>query len=428
MRAARLRPIFPKMSPMRTALLACLLLACQPLPAGVAPYRTEEALGGLTFSQPLGIAEVPGSRDALLVLEKTGTVQWVSGLASGRPAKRTFLDLTQPRDGKLVDSGECGLLGLALHPRFAENGQAFVYYSLKVDGKLHQRLSRLTARKGADGQPVLDPSSEQPLVSQLDPAANHNGGDVHFGPDGYLYFSCGDGGAGGDAFDHGGHIDKGFFAAVFRIDVDRRPGNLRPNPDTAVHADARGEAFYAIPADNPFIGATSHRGKPVDPAKLRTETWATGLRNAWRFAYDAPTRTWMAGDVGQNLFEEVDRLEAGQDYGWPLREGKQAFGKAKPVPGLAEPVVDYGRRPDSKVGSVTGGRVYRGKALPGLVGTYVFADFATREIFALRTDAQPATCAVIADAPTIAGFGENPADGELLLCSMGTGKVLKLTK
>lgn len=413
---------------MRIALLSLGLIAGLSLPAGQPQYRTEDALGGLTFSQPLGIAEVPGSRDALLVLEKTGTVQWVSGLASGQPAKRAFLDLTQPRDGKLETNGECGLLGMALHPRFAENGQAFVYYSLNLDGRLHQRLSRFSARKGADGRILLDPASEQPLISQLDPAGNHNGGDVHFGPDGYLYFSCGDGGKANDAFDHGGRIDKGFFAAVFRIDVDRRPGNPRPNPDAAVHTDAKGEAFYAVPADNPFIAAKTHRGQPVDAARLRTETWATGLRNAWRFAYDAETRTWMAGDVGQNLFEEVDVLEAGKDYGWPLREGKQAFGKAQAIPGLAEPIADYGRHKGSTAGSVTGGRIYRGKAVPALAGTYVFADFATREIYALKTDVQPPACVVIGEAPTIAGFGENPADGELLLCSMGTGKVLRLAR
>jgi len=415
---------------MRPVLSTLCLLAALATAADQPTYRAEDAFPGLTFSQPLGIAAVPGSRDSLLVLEKTGTVQLVTGLASGQPTKRTFLDLTHPRDGKLEAAGECGLLGMALHPRFAENGQAFVYYSLSIDKKLHQRVSRFTVRKAAAGE-MLDPATEQPLISQLDPAGNHNGGDVHFGPDGYLYFSCGDGGKANDAFDHGGHIDKGFFAAVFRIDVDRRPGNLRPNADAAVHTDAKGEAFYAVPADNPFVGSTVHRGKAVDPARLRTETWATGLRNAWRFAYDAPSRTWWTGDVGQNLIEEVDVLEPGKDYGWPLREGKQAFGKAQAVPGLAEPIIDY----DRKVGaSVTGGRVYRGKALPELAGKYVCADFASGRILVLSAVGAPTQAAEnitlreIARAPTVAGFGENPADGELLLCSMGTGKVLRLAR
>lgn len=415
---------------MRTVLLALTTLTASLHGAEATTYRTEDALRGLTFSQPLGIAEIPGSRDSLLVLEKTGTVQLVSGLASGKPTKRTFFDLTQPRDGKLETNGECGLLGLALHPRFAENGQAYVYYSLKVGGKLHQRLARFTLRKDASGA-VLDAASEQPLISQLDPAGNHNGGDVHFGPDGYLYFSCGDGGAANDAFDHGGHIDKGFFAAVFRIDVDGRPGSLRPSADVAVHADAKGEPYYAVPADNPFVGATAHRGKPINATKLRTETWATGLRNAWRFAYDAPSRTWMTGDVGQNLIEEVDVLAAGKDYGWPIREGHQAFGKAQPLDGLAEPIATY----DRKLGaSVTGGRVYRGKALPDLVGKYVCADFASGRVLVLAAIGEPTVAAErnllseIARAPTVAGFGESPVDGELLLCCMGTGKVLRLAR
>jgi len=418
------------MHAMRPALSLLCLAAALATAADQPGYRAENALGDMTFSQPLGITEVPGDNDSLVVLEKTGTAQLVTGLRDGRPAKRTFLDLTQPRDGKLEAAGECGLLGMALHPRFAENGQAYVYYSLKIGGKLHQRVSRFTARKAPEGGLVLDAASEQPLVSQPDPAGNHNGGDVHFGPDGYLYFSCGDGGKANDAFDHGGHVDKGFFAAVFRIDVDRKPGNPPPNPDPAVHTDAKGEAFYAVPADNPFIGARTHRGRPVDAAKLRTETWATGLRNAWRFAYDAPTRTWMTGDVGQNLIEEVDVLEAGKDYGWPLREGKQAFGKAEPVPGLADPIVDY----DRKLGaSVTGGRVYRGKALPELVGKYVCADFASGRILMLADvgttgQAGDRRLVEIARAPTIAGFGVDPSDGELLLCSMGTGKVLRLTR
>ncbi len=411
---------------MRTVLLAFSMLTVTLTGAEAGTYQTEDALGGLSFNQPLGITAIPGSQDSLLVLEKTGTAQLVTGLKTGRPTKRTFLNLTQPRDGKLETNSECGLLGMALHPRFAENGQAYVYYSLKIGGKLHQRIARFTLRKDSSGD-VLDPSTEQPLISQLDPAGNHNGGDIHFGPDGYLYFSCGDGGAANDAFDKGRHIDKGFFAAVFRIDVDCRPGNLRPNADPSVHTDDQGEAFYRVPADNPFIRTRTHRGQSVDVAKLRTETWATGLRNAWRMSYDEPTRTWLTGDVGQNRIEEIDVLVAGKDYGWPVREGDQAFGKAKPMSGLTEPIAVY----DRTIGaSITGGRVYRGKTLNELVGTYICADFATGRVLAMRKTGGRSnwTCEEISRAPTVAGFGENPANGELLLCSMGTGKVLRLVR
>ncbi len=408
-----------RIAPLILALLSSRLIAG----SEALTYRTVDALGGLTFNQPLALAEIPGEKDRLLVLEKNGTVQLVTGLSENKPSKRIFFDITQPRDGKFESGGECGLLGLAVHPRFAENHEVYVYYSLKIGGKLHQRVSRF--KTSASDPWLVDTASEQPLISQLDPASNHNGGDVHFGPDGYLYFSCGDGGAANDSFDHGGHIDKGFFAAIFRIDVDRRPGNRRPNADIAVHTDAKGEALYAIPADNPFAQTTTHRGKPVDGAKLRTETWATGLRNAWRFAYDSESRTWMTGDVGQNLIEEVDVVEAGKDYGWPVREGRQAFGKATAIPGLAEPLCDY----DRKLGaSVTGGIIYRGKALPELVGAYIFGDFASGRIFSVQPE-QVGSLKTIAKEPnSVVSFGTNPADGELLFCNMGAGKVLKLTR
>ena len=409
---------------MRIASLFLALLSSNLIAGNEAlAYQAVDALGGLTFKQPLGLAKIPGQKDRLLVLEKNGTVQLVTGLDEKKPAKRLFFDLTQPRDGKFESGGECGLLGLALHPRFEDNREVYVYYSLKINGKLHQRVSRF--KTSAADPWLVDTASEQPLISQLDPASNHNGGDVHFGPDGYLYFSCGDGGAGNDAFDHGGHIDKGFFAAIFRIDVDRRPGNQKPNPDIAIHTDAKGEALYAIPADNPFIRSTKHRGMPVDAAKLRTETWATGLRNAWRFAYDAESRTWMTGDVGQNLIEEVDVLEAGKDYGWPVREGRQAFGKAASIPGIIEPLCDY----DRKLGaSVTGGIIYRGKALPELTGSYIFGDFASGRIFSVNPRRANSFTTIAKEPNSVVSFGINPADGELLICNMSSGKVLKLTR
>ena len=409
---------------MRIASLFLALLSSNLIAGNEAlAYQAVDALGGLTFKQPLGLAKIPGQKDRLLVLEKNGTVQLVTGLDEKKPTKRLFFDLTQPRDGKFESGGECGLLGLALHPRFEDNREVYVYYSLKINGKLHQRVSRF--KTSAADPWLVDTASEQPLISQLDPASNHNGGDVHFGPDGYLYFSCGDGGAGNDAFDHGGHIDKGFFAAIFRIDVDRRPGNQKPNPDIAIHTDAKGEALYAIPADNPFIRSTKHRGMPVDAAKLRTETWATGLRNAWRFAYDAESRTWMTGDVGQNLIEEVDVLEAGKDYGWPVREGRQAFGKAASIPGIIEPLCDY----DRKLGaSVTGGIIYRGKALPELTGSYIFGDFASGRIFSVNPRRANSFTTIAKEPNSVVSFGINPADGELLICNMSSGKVLKLTR
>jgi len=284
--------------------LLAAVLATAPLHADDA-VSIEPAFPGMSFSLPVALSPYPGRSDAFFVVEKGdpdpaaknaflgGKIQLVEGLAGGQPTKRTVFQL-QVKEGKFEAGGECGLLGLAVHPNVEKNGQVFVYYSLKINGKLHQRLSRFLVSKEKPFK--IDAETEQPLLTQADPASNHNGGDVHFGPDGYLYFSCGDGGAGGDAFNTAGFINKGFHAGVFRIDVDKLPGSLAPNPHPSVVVDAKGEAFYAIPADNPFVKATSHRGQAIEPKSVRTETWATGLRNPWRFSFDPKTGACFTGD------------------------------------------------------------------------------------------------------------------------------------
>ena len=406
---------------MRLILPFCLLANL--LVANDLPYRTENALDGLTFSQPLGLAHAPNDRDTLYVLEKTGIIMAVRGLSSGKPSKQPFLDLTQPRDGKLETSSECGVLGLAFHPNYERNRHLFVFYSLKVGGKLHQRISRFTA--ASDGRSA-DPASEVVFISQPDPAANHNGGDLHFGPDGMLYIACGDGGAADDRFDTSRRIDGGFFSAVYRIDVDQRPGGLKPNPHEAVIRGADGEAHYLIPADNPFLRTRHHRGEEVKMANLRGETWATGLRNAWRISYDAQTRRWFTGDVGQNEIEEVDILVPGGDYGWSVREGSKTFGRAKGVVGrgrIIDPIFQYGRDLGA---SITGGLIYRGKAQPELTGAYIYGDFASGRIFALREQSGRWQNQTLAKDGSVASFGFNPANGDLLFCNMGGGTVRRL--
>lgn len=408
---------------MRNALAVLALAACLAAQDKL-PYRTENALGDLSFQQPIGLALAPEERDRLFVLEKGGRIQMVTGLA-GQPRKSVFLELTEPRDGPIQTQSECGVLGLAFHPRFASNRQVYVFYSLKVGGKLHQRVSRFTAAKDAW---TVDRSTEEPLISQPDEAGNHNAGDLHFGPDGYLYLACGDGGAADDRFDTARRIDAGFHAGVFRIDVDLRSGNLPPNPHEAVCLDPSGKPRYLVPADNPFLGAREHRGEPVDPARIRGETWATGLRNVWRMSYDAPSRRWFCGDVGQNEIEEINLLVPGGDYGWSLREGPKAFAKAKGKPSsrLIEPIHHYGRDIGA---SVTGGAIYRGPSLRELSGAYVFADFASGRIIALRErGGRWDNGEVIARDATVAGFGQHPATGELLFASMGKGTVRRLVK
>ena len=434
------------------ALLFSLLLGMTSVVAQESVVSLEPAFPDIRFSLPVAVAPLPGSKDAVFIIEKGdpvvapsadkkkakggdflgGKVQMISGLAAGKPVKTEVFQLN-PKDGKFDAAGECGFLGFAVHPKYKENKQVFVYYSLRIEGKLYQRVSRFLL---SSVQPFkVDPQSEQPFITQLDPAANHNGGDLHFGPDGYLYISCGDGGAGGDAFDTAGFINKGFHAAVFRIDVDKKAGNPAPNPHDSVITDAQGQAFYAIPADNPFLKATSHRGRPVEPASVRTETWATGLRNAWRFSFDPQTGACFAGDVGQGLYEEIDVLVSGGDYGWHDVEGFHLFnqkdsGGKKAKPALAPatafkaPIHEY----DRKLGnSVTGGVVCRGDRVPAIAGAYVFADFASGRIFSLHDNGGEWKSQEIARDATVAGFGHDPSNGDVLVASL-TGQVKRIVR
>ena len=429
-----------KPSTLSTILLAAVLVTA-PLRAADS-VSVEQAYPGMSFSLPVAITPYPGRTDAFFVVEKGdpdpagkgnffgGKIQLVEGLKSGQPTKRTVFQL-QVKDGKFEAGGECGLLGLAVHPNVDKNGQVFVYYSLKINGKLHQRVSRFLVSKEKPFK--IDPASEQPLVSQADPASNHNGGDLHFGPDGYLYFSCGDGGAGGDAFNTAGFINKGFHAAVYRIDVDKRPGNLPPNAHASVPVDAQGAAFYAVPADNPFVKATTHRGQALEPKSVRTETWATGLRNAWRFSFDPKTGACFTGDVGQNLYEEIDILVSGGDYGWSEVEADHIFNKkdasakqgpAKPAAASAyvAPIYEYDRKLG---GSVTGGVVCRSERIPAIRDAYVFGDYASGRLFAIKEKGGKWTGDVIAKDMTIAGFGHDPVNGDVLFVTL-SGQLKRL--
>ena len=437
------------------ALLYSLLLGTTSAVAQDAVVSLEPAFPEMKFSLPVAISPLPGSKDVVFVVEKGdpapapaadksgdkkkkasaffgGKVQMISGLVGGQPVKREVFQLN-PKDGKFDAAGECGFLGFAVHPKYKENKQVFVYYSLRIDGKLHQRVSRFLL---SSVEPFLvDPQSEQPFITQLDPAANHNGGDLHFGPDGYLYISCGDGGAANDAFDTAGYINKGFHAAVYRIDVDKKPGNPAPNPHASVVTDAQGAAFYAVPSDNPFLKATSHRGRPLEAGSVRTETWATGLRNAWRFSFDPKTGTCFTGDVGQGLYEEIDILVAGGDYGWHDVEGLHLFNpkdsggkKAKPALAPASaykaPIHEYDRKLGS---SVTGGVVCRGDRVPAIADAYVFADFASGRIFSLHDRGGKWESREVARDAAVAGFGHDPSNGDVLVASLA-GQVKRIVK
>ena len=398
-----------------------------------AAYVLDDAFPGLTFDQPLGIVSAPEDKTRLFILEKSGRIQVITGLNSDHPVKQVFLDLTHPRDGNLFAEGESGVLGLAFPADFASSRRCFVYYSLKARfGKKLRLCERLSLFPiSPDDSNLADATQEQPLFTQLDLASNHNGGDLHFGPDSFLYVSVGDGGAGDDKYDNARFINKSFHAGILRLDVDKRPGSLPPNPHASIDLGPDGSAGYAIPKDNPFVGATSFHGETVDPATVRTEFWATGLRNPWRFSFDPDTGRLFAGDVGQGLYEEVDLIVKGGDYGWSYREAKHPFpagpGKTQEPPGFQpiDPIYEYPRTAGI---SVTGGVVYHGDRFPELRKAYIFADFGSGALIALREKDATWTSELLAREPAIAGIGLDPRDGEVLFASIAQGKIKRLKR
>ncbi|MGH3442498.1 MAG: PQQ-dependent sugar dehydrogenase [Nitriliruptorales bacterium] len=308
------------------------------------------------FDFPM-LATAPAGDDRLFVVERRGTVRIVER-DGGRPrlVDEPFLDVSNlTRTG-----GEYGLLGLAFHPDHASNGRFFVHYSDRGDGG-----ARLVEYRVSDDPNRADPDSARQLLAVDQPASNHNGGAVAFGPDGYLFLALGDGGAAADRFGNG-QDPSTLLGALLRIDVDRSEGD-RP---------------YAIPPDNPF--ADGDGGAP--------EVWAYGLRNPFRASFDRDTGDLYIGDVGQNAWEEVDVAPgdaAGLNYGWPITEGTHCFDPPEGCDrgGLTMPVVEY---PNGEGGAcgVIGGHVYRGSAMPGFAGTYVYGELCAGWVRSFRAEAR----------------------------------------
>jgi glucose/arabinose dehydrogenase len=250
---------------------------------------------------------------------------------------------------------EQGFLGLAFHPQYRKNGEFFVFYTDKKK-KTENVVSRFKVSK--DDPDRADAASEEELLRIQRPFWNHDGGTICFGPDGYLYVALGDGGSANDPLGNAQNL-KSILGKVLRIDVDRKDEGKK----------------YAIPKDNPF----------VEKKDARPEIWCYGLRNVWRMAFDKKTGKLWAADVGQNLYEEINLLEKGGNYGWNLREGYHPFGPqgVGVRNDLIEPIWEY----HHDIGkSITGGTVYRGKQFPELEGHYLHADYVTNRIWALRYD------------------------------------------
>lgn len=394
-----------------------LALPAQPPTQG---YASARAFGNLRFGAMTGMAVPPGETNRVFVFESVGRIQVINDLAN--PGAAVFLDITD----RVVSGGESGLLGMAFHPGYATNGFFYVFYTSPSPPGAYDRLSRFQV---SATDPNLGLSgSEVILINQFDEAHNHNGGDLHFGPDGYLYVSLGDEGGADDGYNNSQRIDKDFFSGILRIDVDKKPGSLAPNPHPA-SSDA-----YAVPPDNPFVGATTFNGSNLpDPGQVRTEFWAVGLRNPWRMSFDPLTGMLLCGDVGQNVKEEVNHIVKGGNYGWAFREGTIDGPKVGQAPSgftSINPIVEYGHGNTLYDGrSVMGGRFYRGNQLSQLTGAYVFGDWTFGRLWSLRYDGTNATdFTYLSSANNVSAFGTDPRNGDLLWVTAETeGDIRRLT-
>jgi glucose/arabinose dehydrogenase len=332
------------------------------------------------FDRPLALTS-PSGDARLFVVEQGGLIRIIE---SGRVLSAPFLDLR----ARVRSGGERGLLGLAFHPRYASNGYLYVNYT---DGNGDTRIERYTVSRDPNR---AEPASAKLVMTIAQPHANHNGGDLVFGPDSMLYIGMGDGGSQGDP--HGNGQNSGtLLGKMLRIDVD--------------HGDP-----YAVPSDNPFVRHAGFRG----------EIWALGLRNPWRFCFDRVSQQLVIADVGQNQWEEIDAVPSrrgGWNFGWNLMEGTHAYanGKASVEP-LVPPVFEYSH--DSGC-SIIGGFVYRGHALPELDGFYFYTDFCNSTLHAVRIEHGGVSRAErwdVRPGGAISSFGED-AQGELYVtCFDGT--------
>lgn len=323
-----------------------------PVNSDITDVTLVSAFPELSFRRPVALQAAPGQPDYVYVMEQAGQLSSFEN-RKDVSSKTRVLNI----DDRVDDSSnEMGLLGLAFHPDFASNGYLFVNYT--ASDPRRTVIARFTAIP-SDPTSQIDKATEKVILEIDQPYGNHNGGGLEFGPDGYLYIGVGDGGAGGDPQGNGQNLGT-LLATILRIDVDGSTGNLN----------------YAVPDDNPFVGRTDARG----------EIWAYGLRNPWRFSFDSVTGNLWVADVGQNQYEEVDIVESGKNYGWKTMEASHCFSPKSDCDqtGLVLPVAEYGR---GLGGSITGGYVYRGTAVPALAGLYVYADYVSGRIWALTSGA-----------------------------------------
>ncbi len=363
-----------------------------PPPAPSNPsLSTTPVFTNLSFAAPVALRQAPGDNSRWFVVEQAGRILRFDNTA-GVSTSEVFLDISSQVNNL---SSETGMLSMAFHPDFPATPRVFVLYS--TNGALRTRLAGFELLSGGD---TLDPASETVLLEVPQPQSNHNGGDLVFSADGLLLASFGDGGGGGDPGENAQNTTN-LLGAVVRINVD-------------------GTAPYDVPADNPFAGSNSCQLS--GQADNCAEIFAWGLRNPWRMSVDSLSGDLWLADVGQNEWEEVNRVVLGGNYGWNDREGAHCFDPpANCADTFAEPVAEY----DHSAGqSVTGGYVYRGTVITDLAGWYLFGDFVSGRLFAVEADAAPTEAALeVGDTSlSISTFGQDQ-DGELYVVNYANGSV-----
>ncbi len=360
-------------------------------PPDPARYEWTEVAGG--FQNPLYVTNAGDDSGRLFVVEQTGRV-WI--VQDGERLPEPFMDISNLVSQDVLNSySERGLLGLAFHPDYAENGTFFVHYS---DGNGHTVIARYQAAAAAPN--MADLNSAEVIFTHQQPYFNHNGGQIEFGPDGYLYIGMGDGGSQGDPENRAQNPEV-LLGKILRIDVD-------------------GDAPYAIPDDNPANG--------VNP-ELAPEVWALGLRNPYRFSFDRATGDLYIADVGQNQWEEINYQPAdsagGENYGWRVFEADQVYTN-DPQP--ENPVMPVAKYDHSQGCSVTGGYVYRGAELPELHGVYIYGDWCSGRMWATYRDSagEWQTMDFAQTQMMLSGFGEDE-QGELYALDYNGGGLFRLT-
>lgn len=408
--------------------MVCLLTfihtgAAQPLPK----IELKQVFPKLQDERPLWMCQPPDGSDRFFIVYQEGKILIVKKGSDGSDAKE-FLNI---EDRHPHFQNEDGLLSIAFHPGFKTNGLFYIYYTQENPADQNLKPQNYPFRSivsemkvSASDPDKADLQSERILLEVPEPFWNHKGGELCFGPDGYLYLGLGDGGLANDPFGSGQNTAT-LLAKMLRIDV-----NTRSAVGTGFQ---RRELQYGIPSDNPFASPQLER------IGVRGEIYAYGLRNPWRYSFDRQTGDLWVGDVGQDLWEEVDIVTNGGDYGWNMREGMHPFKPGPPGAKYADPVIEYPHRPDLQPEAmfpdhsiglcVIGGYVYRGAKYPTLDGIYIYGDYNLGTIWGLRYDRDAhkvtAEATLLEQPKNITSFAED-ADGELYVLTQD-GEIYQIT-